>query len=80
MMIICCEWFGPVTCTSIGASRPKLRICVTMSAGWKKNSTPGKRFGSSRRSRLTSSSVGRWPGLRAMSTSASMVPKVPELL
>ena len=27
---------------------PKLRICVTMSAGWKKNSMPGKRLGNSR--------------------------------
>ena len=37
-----------VNCTSIAAGRPKFRICVTMSAGWKKNSMPGKRFGSSR--------------------------------
>ena len=32
---------GPTTCTSIGAGRPKLRIWLTMSAGWKKNVSPG---------------------------------------
>ena len=49
---------SPVNCTSIAAGKPKFRICVTMSAGWKKNSMPGKRFGSSARSSVTNSSVG----------------------
>ena len=35
-----------------------------MSAGWKKNSMPGKRFGSSARSSVTNSSVGRCPSLQ----------------
>ena len=41
---------APLTKTSIGAESPKFRIWLTMSAGWKKNSTPGNRFGSSSRS------------------------------
>ncbi len=41
---------SPLNCTSMAAGRPKFRICVTMSAGWKKNSMPGKRLGSSARS------------------------------
>ena len=65
---------------SIAAGRPKFRIWVTMSAGWKKNSTPGNRFGSSRRNWLMISSVGRWPFFSAISTSASKVPMVPALL
>ena len=32
----------PITCTSIGAGRPKFRICVTMSAGRKAKVAPGK--------------------------------------
>ena len=42
---------APIIWMSIGAGKPKFRICETMSAGWKKNSTPGKRAGSSRRRR-----------------------------
>ena len=36
---------APVNWTSIAAGRPKFRIWVTMSAGWKKNSMPGKPLG-----------------------------------
>jgi hypothetical protein len=70
----------PVNWTSIADGRPKLRIWVTMSAGWKKNSTPGKRFGSSRLQDVTNSSVGRWPFLSDSRISPSSVPKVPALL
>ena len=64
----------------MAAGRPKLRIWVTMSAGWKKNSMPGKRFGSSARSRLTNSSVGRCPSFSESWISPSSVPIVPALL
>ena len=70
----------PVNWTSIAAGRPKLRIWVTMSAGWKKNSIPGKRFGSSRRRTVTNSSVGRWPFFSDSRISPSSVPIVPALL
>ena len=70
----------PVNCTSIAAGRPKFRICVTMSAGWKKNSTPGKRFGSSRRSSVTNFAVGSWPSFSDNWISPSSVPIVPALL
>ena len=56
---------GPTTWTSIGAGRPKFRICVTMSAGRKVNRTPGNRFGSSRRSSRTYSAVGAVTLVRA---------------
>ncbi len=71
---------APVNCTSIAAGRPKFRICVTMSAGWKKNSMPGKRFGSSRRRMATNFAVGWWPSLSAIWISPSSVPMVPALL
>ena len=35
-----------MTCTSIGAGRPKLRICETMSAGRNENVVPGNCCGS----------------------------------
>ncbi len=66
--------------TSIAAGRPKFRIWVTMSAGWKKNSMPGNRFGSSARSRFTNSAVGRWPSFSESWISPSSVPIVPALL
>jgi hypothetical protein len=53
---------------------------VTISAGWKKNSMPGKRFGSSARSSVTNSWVGRWPLRSDIRISPSNVPMTPELL
>ena len=51
-----------------------------MSAGWKKNSMPGKRLGSSRRSTVTNRSVGSWPSFSDSRISPSSVPMVPALL
>jgi hypothetical protein len=70
---------GPVNCTSMAAGRPKLRIWVTMSAGWKKNSTPGKRRGSSaqQRHQLLGGAVAF---LQRHQDSPSSVPMVPALL
>ena len=51
-----------------------------MSAGWKKNSMPGKRFGSSARSSVTNSLVGRCPSFSDSWISPSRVPIVPALL
>jgi hypothetical protein len=48
----------PTNCTSMGAERPKFNIWLTMSAGWKKNSTPGYSRGSSSRSFATYCAVG----------------------
>ncbi len=39
----------PISWISMGAGNPKFKICVTMSAGWKKNSTPGNCRGKSSR-------------------------------
>ena len=43
----------PTTWMSIGAGRPKFRICVTMSAGTNENRTPGNRDGSAMRSAIS---------------------------
>ena len=43
----------PTTWTLIGAGRPKSRIWLVMSAGWKKNVQSGNRWGNSSRSRAT---------------------------
>ena len=45
--------FTPTTCTLIGAGRPKLRIWLVMSAGWKKKMQSGNRLGSTSRSLAT---------------------------
>ncbi len=47
----------PITCRSIGAGRPKFRICETMSAGRNEKVVEGKRRGSCSRIRSTSSAV-----------------------
>ena len=41
----------------MGEGRPKFRIWLTMSAGWKKKSTFWNRFGSSRRNVRTNSNT-----------------------
>ncbi len=72
---------APENCTSMADGSPKLRIWLTMSAGWKANSTPGKRLGSSSRRRRTYSALGlRSPSRSAIRISPSSVPMVPALL
>ena len=45
-----CRRRVPMNWMSIGAGRPKFRIWLTMSAGWKMKSVPGNSLGSSMRS------------------------------
>ncbi len=52
--------FRPTIWMSIGAGRPKFRICVTMSAGTNEKVTPGKRRGSDIRRSWMYSAVGLW--------------------
>ncbi len=71
----------PIISTSIGAGKPKFKICDTMSAGRNAKEVPGNSRGRRSRSVSTSSSVSlTWPGLSEISTSASSGPIVPELL
>src|SRR5712692_5362610 len=66
-------WFpaGPVRRTSMGAERPKLRICVEMSAARKKNVACGNAELRSRRNACTYWAVGPCLGVREINISPS---------
>ena len=71
---------GPDTRISIGAGWPKFNTWLTMSAGWKKNTNPGKRSGNSRRNVAMSSAVGLCLGVSEIRISPSIGPTVAESL
>jgi len=73
-------WFGPLTCTSIGAGAPKFRIWLTISAGRNENVVPGKRRGSCVRNSRTYRAVGACDFASEIRMSPSCGPIVPLLL